>query len=226
MKVHCFAMVVCWVALMASAAPSNPAPAPDNAAPPESYGSVAVSRLVRIDANGTLYCDIDAFPPVIGKNIPVCLEGVEVPANGAVDKEVIAFLEKTLTPKAADAVPLIVLKNIRRGRTFSLIADVEIDGRDLARMLIDNGLARRIIRLASDETHAEFTASPANTAAAPSKAPAANAPVSYAAAKSSKVFHLSTCPHAKRLSPSTALTFRTRQEAEQNGRRPCKTCNP
>jgi hypothetical protein len=209
--------------MMVSAAASSPVPGSDNAAPPESYGTVAVSRLVRIDANGTLFCDIDDFPPVIGKNIPVALEGVEIPADGAVDKDVIAFLEKTLTPKAADAIPAIVLKNIRRGQTFCLIADIEIDGKDLARMLIDNGLARRIIRLAADEHPAVSPASSA-PAAAPSKSPVA--PVSYVAAKTSKVFHLSTCPHAKRLNQATAITFPTRQAAEQNGRRPCKTCNP
>ena len=223
MKIRCVALIVGMVALMASVAPSNPVPATDNPAPPQSYGAAAVSRLVRIDANGTLFCDIDDFPPVIGKNIPVTLEGVEIPADGAVDKDVIAFLEKTLTPKAPAAAPAIVLKNIRRGQTFCLIADIEIDGKDLARMLIDNGLARRIIRLAADEHPAVSPASSA-PAAAPSKSSAA--PASYVAAKSSKIFHLSTCPHAKRLNQATALTFPTRQAAEQNGRRPCKTCNP
>lgn len=223
MKVRRVVLLVGLIALMASVAPSDPAPAPDNPAPPQSYGAAAVSRLVRVDANGTLFCDIDDFPPVIGKNIPVSLEGVEIPADGAVDKDVIAFLEKTLTPKAPAAAPVIILKNIRRGQTFCLIADIEIDGKDLARMLIDNGLARRIIRLAADEQPAVSPASAA-PAAAPSKTPAA--PASYVASKTSKVFHLSTCPHAKRLNQATVIAFPTRQAAEQNGRRPCKTCNP
>lgn len=225
MKGYPLWLILCAAVAVAAVAPSQPASAPEpaseNEAAPKTYGSIAVSRVVQIAPDCTIYCDIDEFPSVIGQNIPVVLEGIEPAAAESVDKNVIAFLEQTLKPQSQDAAPSIVLNNFRRGRTFGLVADIEIDGKDLAQLLIEQGLARRIIRL---ET-AEGASSPAvteNPQAKPQAAPA----VSYVAAKSSKVFHLSTCSHAKRLNPETTLTFGTRQEAEQNGRRPCKTCNP
>lgn len=221
MKGYPLWLILCAAVAVAAATPSIPASTSKKDAVPKTYGSIAVSRVVQIAPDCTIYCDIDEFPSVIGQNIPVVLEGIEPAAAESVDKNVIAFLEQTLKPQSQEAAPSIALNNLRRGRTFGLVADIEIDGKDLAQLLIEQGLARRIIRL---ET-AEGASSPAVTEkpqVKPQTAPA----VSYVAAKNSKVFHLSTCSHAKRLNPETTLTFGTRQEAEQNGRRPCKTCNP
>ena len=221
MKTHHYGLMVFCIAVVIAVASSPPAPPPETEEYPHTYGSVAVSHIVRIAPDGTLYCNIDAFPPVVGQNIPVLLEGIEPADTETVNKDVIAFLEQTLKPKSPDQPPTIVLNNIRRGQTFCLIADIEIDGKDLARLLIEKGLARRIIRLETAEE---------SSAAAPAVPqpirPAAAPTLSLVGSKSSKVFHRSTCPHAQRITPATMITFRTRQEAEQNGRRPCKTCNP
>ncbi|NLW83128.1 MAG: hypothetical protein GXY41_01805 [Phycisphaerae bacterium] len=221
MKGYPLWLILCAAVAVAAATPSIPASTSKKDAVPKTYGSIAVSRVVQIAPDCTIYCDIDEFPSVIGQNIPVVLEGIEPAAAESVDKNVIAFLEQTLKPQSQEAAPSIALNNLRRGRTFGLVADIEIDGKDLAQLLIEQGLARRIIRL---ET-AEGASSPAVTEK-PQVKPQAAPAVSYVAAKNSKVFHLSTCSHAKRLNPETTLTFGTRQEAEQNGRRPCKTCNP
>ena len=60
------------------------------------------------------------------------------------------------------------------------------------------------------------------------RAPAAPAPEAsgYVASKTSKVFHKPSCTHAARISPKGLITFSTRDQAIQSGRRPCKTCNP
>lgn len=221
MKEYRFGLVLCIAGVMVSLTQSNPNPASETAAPPDTYGSVTVSRVVKIAPDSAIYCDIDAFPPVLGKNIPVLLEGTEPFTAGTVDKDVISFLEKTLIFKSTDKPPSIILKNIRRGPTFCLVADIEIDGKDLARLLVEQGLARRIIRLETAED-----APPAVHSAAPLQIKLADSAVTFVASRNSKIFHRSTCPHAKRLAPQTTLNFRTRQEAEQNGRRPCKTCNP
>jgi endonuclease YncB( thermonuclease family) len=215
-------LVLCFIAVMVSVAPSNSATAREKPDTPNTYGSAAVSRVVQIAPDGTLFCNIDDFPPVIGSNIPVILEGIEPAESGIVDKEVIAFLEQTLTSKSADAPPSIVLNNIRRGPTFCLVADVEIDGKDLAHLLVEKGLARRIIRLDAGETLSPSPVKPSQSLQIKIPDPAG----SWVASKSSKIFHRSTCPHAKRLSPEPTITFRSRQEAELNGRRPCKPCDP
>ena len=222
MKKHHLCLVTCVVALMPFVALSTPATPADAPASPDTFGTATVSRVLNIDADCTLFCDIDAFPPLIGKNIPVRLEGIEIPAVGVVNQDVLTFLRQILTPDAPKVAPSIQLNNIRRGTTFCLIADIEINGKDLAQMLVEKKLARRIIRLSTPQTDPQTpTANPPT----PQKSePPASA--GYVAAKSSKVFHRPTCPHAKRLDPSKTITFQTRQEAEQNGRRPCKTCNP
>lgn len=48
----------------------------------------------------------------------------------------------------------------------------------------------------------------------------------YVASKSSKVFHKSTCNWAKRIKPENLVHYKTRQDAVNDGKRPCKTCNP
>lgn len=221
MKRYCVGLILCAAVAVAAVTSSTSESASENDTATKTYGSIAVSRVVQIAPDCTIYCDIDEFPAVIGQNIPVILEGIEPAAVGAVDKEVLAFLEETLKPASQEAASSIVLNNLRRGRTFCLVADIEIDGKDLAQLLVEKGLARRIIRLETGEG----TPSPAVTENPQVKLQAAPV-VSYVAAKTSKVFHQSTCSHAKRLNPETTLTFRTRQEAEQNGRRPCKACNP
>ena len=48
----------------------------------------------------------------------------------------------------------------------------------------------------------------------------------YVASKNSKVFHKATCSSAKRINPGNLVTYKTREEAIQAGKRPCKICKP
>jgi hypothetical protein len=48
----------------------------------------------------------------------------------------------------------------------------------------------------------------------------------YVASKNSKVFHKKDCRAAARISSENLVGFKTRDEAIQSGRRPCKICNP
>ena len=48
----------------------------------------------------------------------------------------------------------------------------------------------------------------------------------YIASKNSKVFHKSDCRWAQRIKPENLVTFSTRDQAIQAGKRPCKTCEP
>ncbi len=48
----------------------------------------------------------------------------------------------------------------------------------------------------------------------------------YVASKNSQVFHLPGCRSVKRISPENLAGFKTRQEALNAGKRPCKLCTP
>jgi hypothetical protein len=48
----------------------------------------------------------------------------------------------------------------------------------------------------------------------------------YVASKNSKVFHKPDCIWANRIKPANLVTFSTRDQAIQAGKRPCKQCKP
>jgi len=48
----------------------------------------------------------------------------------------------------------------------------------------------------------------------------------FVASRDSKIYHRSTCYHAKRISAGNRITFKSRPEAEASGRKPCKSCLP
>ena len=48
----------------------------------------------------------------------------------------------------------------------------------------------------------------------------------YVASKKSQVFHKSTCSSAKRILSENLVHYKTRQDAINDGKRPCKNCNP
>ena len=48
----------------------------------------------------------------------------------------------------------------------------------------------------------------------------------YVASKKSKVFHRPDCKWAERISPKNLIGFKSKEEAVQSGRRPCKSCRP
>ena len=88
--------------------------------------------------------DIPDVHPIIGQNIPIRLRGVDTPEiRGRCDEE------KALAIKARDFVrdlvanaESIILQNIGRDDFFRILADVSVDGVDLARTLIQNKLGR------------------------------------------------------------------------------------
>ena len=222
MKKRCFCFGVSFVPLTPCVSLSTPDTSPGHPKLTDPLGSSVISRVLSIDTACTLFCDIDAFPPLIGKNIPVRLEGIEIPPAGPINQDVPVFLRQLLMPDASHKAPSIKLNNIRRGTTFCLVADIEVEGKDLAQMLVEKGFARRIIRISSEQAEQQTSV---NKSSSEEKSETTTSSV-YVAAKTSKVFHRPTCPHAKRLDPAKTLTFQTREEAERNGRRPCKTCNP
>ena len=127
----------------------------------------------------------------------------------------------------------VKLENIKRGRTFSLIADVIVDCNSIAEILIENGFARRPVpgdivkqkQSGAKTTGPILVASPRIVKEVSAKKPK-ESKGGFVASKSSKVFHRATCSHAKRISEANIVRFSTAAQATQTGRRPCKTCNP
>lgn len=178
----------------------------------QSYGNAEVTSVLRLDKHVRLYCNIADLPPIIGQDIPVCINGLEPAENTEDNLELLMFLNDFFLSKKSEPKH-IVLKDIRRGKEFCLIADIEVDGRDLCDLLIEKKLAQKVIEVQRSERSDTSPSSTTNQNG-------------YVATKSSKVFHRADCPHGKRMDASKAVTFSSRENAEKTGRRPCKTCKP
>ena len=108
-----------------------------------SYGTIAVSRVIRVIDGDTFVVDIDEFPDLIGKDISVRVNGIDTPElRGKCERE------KDLAVKAKERVDAllktadtIVLENLSRGSFFRIVADVIIDGVDLGELILNEGLA-------------------------------------------------------------------------------------
>ena len=108
-----------------------------------SYGTIAVSRVIRVIDGDTFVVDIDEFPGLIGKHISVRVNGIDTPElRGKCERE------KDLAVKAKERVDAllktadtIVLENLSRGSFFRIVADVIIDGVDLGELILNEDLA-------------------------------------------------------------------------------------
>jgi len=107
------------------------------------YGTVIVSRVISVYDGDTFRVDIDSLPPIVGKNIPIRLNGVDTPEiRGKCEHE------KDLAIKARDFVrnklanaKEIKLNNLQRGKYFRVVANVIVDGVSLEQELLENELA-------------------------------------------------------------------------------------
>ena len=107
------------------------------------YGSVTVSKIISVYDGDTFRVNIDSLPSIVGKNIPVRLEGVDTPEiNGKCQYEKDLALEARdfVRSKLANAVE-ILLNDLQRGKYFRIVAKVYIDGVSLEEELLQNGLA-------------------------------------------------------------------------------------
>lgn len=195
----------------------------------EDFGSAIVAQVLEIKEDGGIVCDLKDLPDIIGKAITVYLADVDFSAQQPIQEKVKQYLTQTLIRPDNGEKPAIELHRIQRGKTFSLIAQISVNGADLTQQMVEQGLAQKTIQLQRQmpqETPPSQQAQPADNGKNSANPSAASNKIEYVGSKTSKVFHRADCPHAKRLDPAKTLVFQTRQQAEQNGRRPCKTCNP
>lgn len=195
----------------------------------KTYGNALVAKVIAVDNVYTFRCDVKGWPAVIGSDIQIRINGIAEPLIVAQEGKPNRFFQtqakKFLTEYLSDS-KTIDLKNIRRGRDFSIIADVIADSNSIADILIENGLARRITsaEMAKQQRNLKTTLSlTASQRREKSKQPITAV---YIASKTSKVFHKATCSSARRMTDKTRLTFSGKQQAAQSGRRPCKICKP
>lgn len=202
----------------------------------KTYGGATVEKVVGVDGPFSFRCDIKGFPAIVGRDIAIRINGVGPPVIVAEESRPNRFFElqtKKFLQDRLGKAKTVNLENIKRGRTFSLIADVIVDCNSIAEILIENGFARRPVpgdivrqKQSGAKTPGPILVASPRIAKDGSAKKAAESKGGFVASKSSKVFHRATCSHAKRISEANIVRFSTANEAKKTGRRPCKTCNP
>ncbi|WP_051145037.1 thermonuclease family protein [Thiomicrorhabdus sp. Kp2] len=109
----------------------------------KSYGPVVVDEVTSIYDGDTFRVNINAWPAIVGQRIPVRVKGIDTPelrGKCQLEKE-LARKAKQHTVQMLRGAKRIELQDIDRGKYFRILADVSIDGQDLGKSLIRNGLA-------------------------------------------------------------------------------------
>ena len=96
------------------------------------YDDVVVSRVVSVYDGDTFRVDIDGWPPLIGRDMPVRIAGIDCPEMRGkdADKEAAIAARDALRDLLENA-DLIELRNVRRGKYFRIVADVYVDEIDV-----------------------------------------------------------------------------------------------
>ena len=113
----------------------------------KSFGNATALEITSIYDGDTFRANIKGFPAVIGEHMSIRINGIDTPElRGKCDKEKqLARLAKQFTVERLRAAKSVVLKNIKRGKYFRLIADVYLDGVSLGEQLIKQGHAVKYI---------------------------------------------------------------------------------
>jgi endonuclease YncB( thermonuclease family) len=109
------------------------------------YGTVTVSKVISVYDGDTFRVNIDSLPPIVGKNIPIRVNGVDTPeirGKCQYEKDLALEARDFVRSKLANAKE-IKLTNLQRGKYFRVVANVIVDGVSLEQELLDNKLAYR-----------------------------------------------------------------------------------
>lgn len=105
------------------------------------YGSAVVDTIISVYDGDTFRCNIIGYPDIIGKNISIRIRGIDTPEiRGSSDCEKRdAYRIRDYVEDRLRSAKIIVLKDVGRPKYFRLLADILVDGVDLARELVDLG---------------------------------------------------------------------------------------
>lgn len=110
----------------------------------KTYGDVIVKDVVSVYDGDTFKVNIKGYPPIIGEEIKIRIAGIDTPEKRGTTGYIKELAEKArkFTEHKLRHAKKIELKNMRRGKYFRILADVFVDGENLAKELIRVGLGK------------------------------------------------------------------------------------
>jgi endonuclease YncB( thermonuclease family) len=107
------------------------------------YGNLVVETVKRVHDGDTFIADIADVHPIIGKGISIRIKGIDSPeiTDKRPDVKALAIEAREYVKARLSGVSRIELNNIGRDKYFRILADVYVDGVNLAEELLEEGLA-------------------------------------------------------------------------------------
>lgn len=107
------------------------------------YGSVEVTVGAIFDGD-TFRVDIPNWPEIVGKNMPVRINGIDTPEMSKTTEtlHVMAVEARSLLVSKLRAATKVELRNMKRDKYFRIVADVFADDEDIGQLLLDSKLAK------------------------------------------------------------------------------------
>ena len=104
----------------------------------KSFGTVEVSEVTSIYDGDTFRVNIKNYPPIVGERIGIRVNGIDTPEmRGKCEQEKkAAQAAKQFTVDKLRNAKKIELRNMKRDKYFRILADVFVDGENLATLLL------------------------------------------------------------------------------------------
>lgn len=108
------------------------------------YGDIPNCKIVRVHDGDTIIVNIPNEHPLFGSNISVRIAHIDAPEiHGNCAREMAgAEAARLYMSRRLPISKVVVLHHVRRDKYFRILADIDIDGHDLANELINAGLVR------------------------------------------------------------------------------------
>lgn len=110
----------------------------------QDYGQVTISRVQSVSDGDSFTVDIDHWPGLIGRNIPVRVSDIDAPefSSRCASERLLAKQAKTELIHLLRNAKRIQLTRIKRDKYFRINAQVWIDDVHLGQYLVKRGLAK------------------------------------------------------------------------------------
>lgn len=112
--------------------------------PSTGFLEIKPKQVVEVYDGDTFKIDLPGVHPLFGDNLPIRVKGIDTPELRGTSEEVKALAEQAreLTENTLKGAEKIELRNPERGKYFRIVAEVWVDGKALATMLKEKGLAQ------------------------------------------------------------------------------------
>lgn len=103
-----------------------------------------VAEVTSIYDGDTSRCNLQGYPPIASERIGIRINGIDTPEmrDNRSTVKALARKAKQHTVQRLREGQQIVLRNMKRGKYFRIVADVYVDGRNLGEELVTAGLAK------------------------------------------------------------------------------------